>query len=200
MTSGHDVGVTDVDETSDETAGPPGERGGGGVSGAPEALARRWWRRVDRGLLAASLVIAVGAALMVRGLAVGITGDDRVRLPDLIEEVDPVPEAVQVPNQTRIFVDLATGYTGVLVVDDVEIETVDIQDVPGRELLEPGDQVDLPSVTVFEGGNHTLTFEPNDSAPITELTTGVHRVQVIYWEIEIGRQSAKSFGWTFTAV
>lgn len=155
------------------------------------------WRRIDKGLLVASLAIAIGLLLVVRGLAVGITGDDRVRLPELIEEVEPVPEAVQVLNQSRVFVDLETGYTGVLVVDGVEIETVDIQDFATQEA---GEQVDLPPVTIFEGGNNTLTFVPNDDAPITEFTSGLHRVEVIYWEIEVGRQRARSFTWTFTVV
>lgn len=155
------------------------------------------WRRLDKGLLLASLAIAIGVVLVVRGLAVGITGDDRVRLPELIEEVEPVPEAVQVLNQSRVFVDLETGYTGVFVVDGVEIETVDIQDFATQEA---GEQVELPPVTIFEGGNNTLTFVPNDDAPITEFTSGLHRVELIYWDVEVGRQRARSFTWTFTVV
>lgn len=169
--------------------------GGDTVAAAPSRRSR--WRRIDKGLLVASLAIAVGLLLVIRGLAVGITGDDRVRLPELIEEVEPVPEAVQVLNQSRVFVDLETGYTGVLVVDGVEIETVDIQDFATQEA---GEQVELPPVTIFEGGNNTLTFVPNDDAPITEFTSGLHRVEVIYWDIEVGRQRARSFTWTFTVV
>lgn len=194
----HDGGVTEVSETSDDTSGLPNADE---LRDAPTAAAAGpWWRRIDKGLLAASMVVALGAVLMIRGLAVGITGDDRVPLPELIEEVDPVPEAVQVPNQTRVFVDLDTGYTGVLVIDDIEIETIDVQEIAGQQSLEPGEQIALPPSTIFEGGNNTLTFVPNDSAPITEFVSGEHRAQVIYWEIEIGRQSAKSFSWTFTVV
>lgn len=174
---------------------PPGDddhhgRGGGGGR-------RRRRRPIDKSLLVVSLVIGIGLFLVIRGLAIGISGDDRVPLPELIEEVDPVPEAVQVPNQTRVFVDLATGYTGVLVIDGVEIETVSIRDLAETQSVEPGQQLELPPVTVYEGGNNTLTFVPNDDAPITEFTTGEHRAQVIYWQEEIGRQRAKSFSWTF---
>ena len=191
--------MTDVSETSDDTAGPPAADEMPPVPAAPSG---RWsrLRRIDKGLLLASLVVALGAVLMIRGLAIGITGDDRVPLPELIEEVDPVPEAVQVPNQTRVFVDLATGYTGVFVIDDIEIDTVDVQSIAGQQSLDPGEQISLPPSTIFEGGNSTLTFVPNDNAPITEFLTGQHRVQVIYWPIEIGRQSAKSFSWTFNVV
>jgi hypothetical protein len=193
----HDGAVTEVSETSDDTSGLPTADE---LRAAAAAATGPWWRRIDKGLLAASMVVALGAVLMIRGLAVGITGDDRVPLPELIEEVDPVPEAVQVPNQTRVFVDLDTGYTGVLVIDDIEIETIDVQEIAGQQALEPGEQIALPPSTIFEGGNNTLTFVPNDSAPITEFVSGEHRAQVIYWEIEIGRQSAKSFSWTFTVV
>ena len=71
--------------------------------------------------LAFSLVIAIGLVLIGRGLAVSLTGDDRANLPDTIESVEPFPEAVQVLSQTRVFVDLEAGYTGVLVIDGVEL-------------------------------------------------------------------------------
>lgn len=196
------VPVTDVSDASDEreidpdvASRPPDDE--------PEPMdptgrrGRRPRRKLDKGLVVASLAIAFGLVLVGRGLAISITGDDRVKLPELIEEVEPVSEAVQVLSQSRVFVDLETGYTGVLVIDGVEIETVDIQDYSTQEA---GQQVDLPPVTIFEGGNNTLTFTPNDDAPITEFSSGLHRVQVIFWDIEVGRQRAKSFTWTFTVV
>jgi hypothetical protein len=191
---------------------PSGGRGGGGGGGdgggadggrgdgRRRGRLRRRRRPIDTGLLVVSLVIGFGLFLVIRGLAVGISGDDRVPLPELIEEVDPVPEAVQVPNQTRVFVDLETGYTGVLVIDGIEIETVSIRDLARNQNVGPGQQLELPPVTVYEGGNNTLTFVPNEDAPITEFTTGEHRAQVIYWQEEVGRQRAKSFSWTFNVV
>jgi hypothetical protein len=189
------TGLTDARDERDGSSSPIGGVEPETRSDEPSRPGR--WRRLDKGLLVASLAIAIGLVLVIRGLAVGITGDERVRLPDLIEEVEPVPEAVQVLNQSRVFVDLDTGYTGVLVIDGTEIETVDIQDFATQEA---GQQVDLPPVTIFEGGNSTLTFIPNDDAPITGFTSGLHRVEVIYWEIEVGRQRARSFTWTFTVV
>ncbi len=156
-------------------------------------------RRVDTGLLALSLLSAVGVVLVARGVAVSITGDDRANLPDTIESVEPVPEAVQVLNQTNVFVDLVAGYTGVLVIDGFELETINIDDVVSAD-AEPGTQVDLPDTTVFEPGNATLSFAPNDNSPVTGFDTGLHEAQVIYWKVAEGRQRARSYTWTFNVV
>jgi hypothetical protein len=197
--------VTEVSDTSENRTGAidgidretnvPNSESGSNRS-FPGATRRRR-RKLDKGLLLASLGIALGLVLVIRGLAVGITGDDRIGLPDTIEVVEPVPDAVQVLGQSRVFVDLATGYTGVLVIDGVELETVDIQNYATQVA---GRQVELPPVTIFEGGNNTLTFIPNDGAPISRFSTGLHRVQVIYWEIDVGRERARSFSWFFNAV
>jgi hypothetical protein len=160
---------------------------------------KRRRRRPDRTTVFMLALLAVGILLVVRGLLVGITGDDRANLPTYIESLDPVPEAVQIPNQSSVFVDLATGYTGVLVIDGIEIETVNIDEL-GQADIEPGQQVELPPVTRFEPGNSTLTFTPNAGALITRFAQGEHTAQVIYWRIEDGRQFARSFTWTFTVV
>ena len=100
-------------------------------------------------LLAFSLVIAMGLALIGRGLAVSITGDDRANLPETIESVEPVPEAVQVLSQTSVFVDLEAGYTGVLVIDGIELPTVNIDDLAATVRRRAG-PADRPS------GHHDL--------------------------------------------
>lgn len=156
-------------------------------------------RSIDRTLLGVSLVIALGLMLIVRGLATGVTGDERSNLPDLIESIDPAVDAVQVLRQTRVFVDLATGHTGVLLIDGLEIETVNVYAFRERQ-ANPGQQVDLPPVTVFESGNSTLTFFPGAGAPIEEFTSGEHGAQVIYWRVDEGRQRSRSFSWTFNVV
>jgi hypothetical protein len=159
----------------------------------------RSWRRPDRTTTLMILLLLVGSLLVARGLLVGITGDDRADLPTFIESVDPVPEAVQVPNQSNVFVDLADGYTGVLVIDDIEIGTVNIDEL-GNTDVEPGQQVELPPVTRYEPGNATLTFTPSSTAPISQFVDGDHKVEVIYWRVEDGRRFARSYTWTFTVV
>lgn len=163
------------------------------------APARRRRRRPDRLTVLMILVLGVGSILVVRGLLVGITGDERADLPSFLESVDPVPDAVQIPNQTNVFVDLATGFTGVLVVDGIELETRNVDELGDLD-VEPGQQIEIPPVTRFEPGNNTLTFTPSADAAITDFDDGEHTVQVIYWPIEDGRQFARSYTWTFTVV
>lgn len=178
--------MTEVSPDIDEPAATPDPR-------------RDRRRRPDRTLLVVSLVIAIGLVLVGRGLLVSVTGDERSNLPDLVESVAPVPGAVQVLSQSNVFVDLTAGHTGVVVIDGVEIETVNVDDLASIE-VEPGRQVDLPPVTIYEAGNSTLTFTPSDGAPVEEFGSGEHEVQVIYWRVDEGRQRARTFTWTFTAV
>lgn len=155
--------------------------------------------RVDKTLLVVSAIVAIGLALVVRGLLLGVTGDDRADLPEQIERVTPVPDATQVLSQSNIFVDLTSGHTGVLIVDGVEIETVDIAEI-SNDRVEPGQQVSIPSVTVYEPGNATLSFSPGAGAPITELAEGEHEVTVLFWLIDESRQFARTYTWTFSVV
>jgi hypothetical protein len=156
-------------------------------------------RRIDKTVVIVILLVGIGIALVGRGLLVGITGDERANLPELIEQLDPVPDSVQVLSQSNIFVDLATGYTGVLVIDGLEIETINVDELRSVE-IKPGEQIDLPPVTIFEPGNSTLTFSPSDNAAISEFTEGLHRATVIYWRVEDGRQRSRSFTWTFNVI
>lgn len=156
-------------------------------------------RHIDKTMVAVLLVLGLGSLLLVRGLLVGITGDERADLPTFIESVDPVPDAVQIPNQSNVFVDLASGYTGVLVIDGVELDTQNVDEL-GRLDVEPGQQIELPPVTIYEPGNATLTFAPNAAAPIDQFVDGEHTVQVIYWRVDEGRQRARSFTWSFNVV
>ena len=167
------------------------------VDSRPEPKPRK---RIDKWTLGLSLLIAVGLVLIGRGMAVSLTGDDRAKLPDEIESVEPFPEAVQVLSQSRVFVDLESGYTGVLVIDGVELPTVNIDDVDQQFSAEPGQQIDLPATTIFEPGNFTLTFTPGDDALVKKLDTGQHTAQVIYWKIVEGRQHPLSYSWTFNVI
>lgn len=152
-------------------------------------------RRPQWPLLFASLAIA--ACLVAIGIAVAgsITGRDALNLPEVIEQIDPLPAAVRVPAQTSVFVDLQTGYEGVLVIDGLELETVNIDSL--KDPNKPGQQVTLPPTTIYEPGNATLTFNPSDEATISKFSQGEHRVQVVYWKVLEGRGSARTFTWTF---
>lgn len=191
------VGVTDPDTDIDMPAGAGESHHDPGADREPVEPGRR--RRVDKTLLIVSVLVGLGLTLMVRGLLIGITGEERANLPELIEQVDPVPESVQVLSQSNVFVDLASGYTGVLVIDGVELETINVDEI-GSVQIEPGQQVDLPSATIYEPGNATLTFAPGENTAIGEFAEGEHSAQVIYWRVEDGRQRARSYTWTFHVV
>jgi hypothetical protein len=163
---------------------------------SPEVRRRR---RIDRGLLLASAGIAVGLVLVGLGVLVSVTGDEATNLPDEIEGIAPVPDAVQVLSQSSVFVDLINTYTGVLVIDGVELETIDLSDI-GSVSVEPGQQIDIPPATVYEPGNATLTYTPSEGAAIETFETGLHRVQVIYWPIEEDRSRARLYTWTFNVI
>ena len=165
---------------------------------APERAARPR-RRIDRGLLLASAAIALGLVVVGFGILVSVTGDERTRLPEQVEEITPVPDAVQTLSQSSVIVDLEQGYTGVLVLDGVELETINLDEV-GSVAIEPGKQVDIPPVTIYEPGNATLTFTPAEGAVIEEFASGLHVAEVIYWRVVDGRERSDSYTWTFNVV
>jgi len=103
---------------------------------------RSWWRRLDKKLLVASLIIAIGLVLIGYGLSQSVTGDEASNMPDAVEEVTPAFDAIQVPQQTTIVADLESGYFGYLTVDGVELPTVRLDEV-GRPLRAGQRDVDV---------------------------------------------------------
>ena len=189
---------TELDDS--ETAAAPDDTTDGSAASDTatdtEPDDERWWRG-DRSVMIAAAIVALGFVLMIRGVLLGVTGDDRNPLPDAIESINPVPDAVQVLSQTNVFVDLAPGYTGEFVIDGVAIDTVNIDQL-GSVTVEPGQQLDLPPVTIYEPGNATLTFTPSSGAPISEFLEGEHQVVLRYWLIDEGPARSTIYRWTFS--
>ncbi len=159
-------------------------------------LVRIHLRRPQLSLLVASFIIAISLVAIGVGISIAVTGVDRQGLPDEIEEVSPLRAASQVPAQTQVFVDLQTGFTGVLIIDDLELETVNLDQVRGN--AKPGQEVKVPPTTIFEPGNATLTFDPSPESTISEFSQGEHIVKVIFWKLIEGRSRARSYTWSFT--
>ena len=65
---------------------------------------------------------------------------------------------------------------------------------------EPGQQLELPPTAVYDGGNFSIRFQPQDGAAIERWVRGVHTATVVYWDETEGRSTAKSFTWTFTVL
>jgi hypothetical protein len=167
-----------------------------------ETTTGRTRKRIDRGLLMASLAIAFGLVLVIFGLTTALTGNDGIDRPEAIESVQPVENAVQVLQQERVIVDLQSGYEARLVIDGIELPTTIIgqSDVDPFEQPEPGQQVDLPTTAVFDPGNAVISFQPVEGALIESFTEGLHEVRVIYWRIEDGPEQARSYRWEFNVV
>lgn len=159
-------------------------------------------RRIDRGLLLASLAIAIGVILVIFALTSARTGDDGIDRPDAIESVQPVENAVQVLQQERVVVDLQPGYEARLVIDGIELPTTVIgeSDVDPFEQPAPGEQIDLPTTAVFDPGNNVISFQPVEGALIESFSEGLHEVQVVFWKIEDGPEQALSYRWEFTVI
>jgi hypothetical protein len=187
--------VDDVDDVVDVPAGdlePTGD----------EPTADRKPRRIDRGLLLASLAIACGIILIIFGVTTALTGNDGIDRPDAIESLQPVENAVQVLQQERVVVDLQSGYEARLIIDGIELPTTVIgqSDVDPFEQPAPGQQVDLPTTAVFDPGNNVISFQPVEGALIESFTEGLHEVQIIFWRIEDGPEQALSYRWEFNVI
>jgi hypothetical protein len=155
--------------------------------------------RIDRKLAVASLAIAIGLVLIGWAVVRGVTGDDVSQLPEPIERIDPVPDAVQVLAQSQVVVDLAEGYEGRLRVDGIDFPTMRMEELTDDD-VEPGEQVEIPPGVVLEPGNDTLTFTPGPGIEIESFDDGLHRVTVLYWPVERGEGAARSYSWAFNVV
>lgn len=156
-------------------------------------------QRLDRKLLIASLAIAVGLVLIVIGLLRSVSGDEVTQLPAAIEGITPTPDAEQVLQQTQVVVDLAEGFEAELTVDGVALPTIRLDELAPVD-VEPGEQIDVPPGAIFEPGNGTLTFTPTDGTAIETFDPGSHTVSVTYWRSADGRDTARSYGWTFAVI
>jgi len=155
-------------------------------------------RAIDVRLLLASLGIAVGIVLVaIAFLRADDGGDDP--LPAGVEELSPVPNAIQAVAQTQVIADLDDGYEGELVIDGERFDTIRLDDV-GQLDVEPGAQVDIPPGVVFEPGNATLTFTPSASVGLERFGSGRHEVRLIYWPSTEGRGAARTFTWSFDTI
>lgn len=143
--------------------------------------ARRAQRQVERAPLKAR--IAIG--LLVLGCLVGVTwgfgsakNQTEGQLPSSIEAISPVNNALTVPSQSTITVDLKFGFDADLVIDGVEI---------------PRDQ------TKYDKATAVLRFTPGVDTDMKELAGGVRRVMVIYWPLDGTREAnGQTYNWTFT--
>ncbi|MBU3704959.1 MAG: hypothetical protein FGM42_11425 [Ilumatobacteraceae bacterium] len=155
-------------------------------------------KKLNKPALFASFGVSVGLILIVLGLNSATTGRDALNLPDQIENMSPANNE-KVLRQSEIRIDFVEGYEGALVVNGVEIPTTRLDElqVSGRQ-PKPGEQVDLPPTAIYDPGNFTLTFLPQEGAPVERLEQGKHTARVFFWKITETRDKAQSYTWEFT--
>ena len=153
-------------------------------------------RRPRRELLLVSAGLGIGLTFVAYGLLSATTGRDSLGYPDAVVDISPAPNDRQVLSQTEISVDLADGYEATLTLDGVDLPTTRLEDVAGV-LAKPGQQIELPPTAIYDQGNSLIRFEPTEGAPIEKYSVGEHQVTVVFWKIDEGRGTARSYSWTF---
>jgi hypothetical protein len=188
-TSGQNGDVSDDDAPHEATI----DDGGDGSS--PPPLVRRR-RRPSIEMLLISTGLALGLMMIILGLMSATTGRDALGYPDQIVGVSPAPNDRQVLSQTEISVDLIDGYEAELILDGISIPTTRLEDASPQD-VKPGQQIELPKTAIYDQGNSLIRFEPTEGAAVEKYDVGVHRVTVLFWKIEEGRNTARSFSWSF---
>jgi hypothetical protein len=125
-------------------------------------------------LLALAGVVAVN--LLVAAVVIG-GRQEGPELPSNIEAVIPAPGS-GILAQDDVGADLLDTFTGVLLIDGVEI---------------PEDQLRI-NKPLGEVG-----FRPGEGKDISRLEEGLHSATIVYWPQDRSRQEAKSFTWQFRA-
>jgi len=148
--------------------------------------------------LLASLGVAIGIVLVIAGLNSAVTGRDALNLPEQIERLSPANNE-KVLRQSEIMIDFVAGFEAVLIIDGVEIPTTRLDELSenGKQ-PKPGEQVEIPPTAIYDPGNFTLSYLPQEGGPITELKQGDHQATVLFWKAPNTREKATSYSWKFS--
>ena len=153
--------------------------------------------KIDPKLLLASMGLSAGAVLVVMGLNTGLTGREATNLPDAIENISP-GEGERVLRQSQIIVDFIDGYEATLYIDGIELPTTRLDElVSSGTAPAPGAQIDLPPTAIYDPDNFTISYLPQDGAPIEELKQGEHSGKVRYWKIGQSENKSRVYTWKF---
>jgi hypothetical protein len=152
-------------------------------------------RRFDLRTFLVSLGFAVGILLIVYGFTSARTGSDAqgVKIP-AIERLIPSPDDL-VLRQSEVGVDLATGYTGQLIIDGQPLRT---EEVVASGSANPGTIPRIVNVR-FDPAENTLLYQPVDlpGAPIKQFAPGPHTITARFWKIGESEEDAHQYSWTF---
>ena len=156
-------------------------------------------RPIDKQKLLMSSGISLGLVLIILGALNATTGRDAQNIPAAIERISPGPNE-QVLQQAQILVDFVEGYEASLTVDGIEIPTTRLDELSSEgNTLSPGSQLNIPPTAIYDPGNYTISFQPQQGAPIERFGQGSHTVVVRYWKVVDGPTKARTFEWEFEA-
>lgn len=148
------------------------------------------WSKRQRFVFAA--LLGLGLALVIYGFSTAKTGDDDVRITDpAIERLIPKPGDL-VLRQGQVGIDLAPGYTGVLVIDGQEIATYQVGQSESPTAFDQSLDVQ------YDQGTGTLLYTPRTGGPIEAFSPGGHIITARYWQLQQGREASRTFTWTFS--
>jgi hypothetical protein len=156
------------------------------------------FRRINKTALLASVGVSFGLVLIVVGLSGAVTGRDALKLPEQIEKLSPANNE-KVLRQSQIMIDFVEGFQAVLILDGVELPTTRLDELStdGKQ-PKPGEQVDLPPTAIYDPGNFTLSYLPQEGGPIKQLAQGEHQATVLFWKPPKTREKSSSYSWKFT--
>lgn len=126
------------------------------------------------------LLLAAATGLLVWGGIVQESEPPASAVDSAVEELIPGRDSVAVPRQARIGVDLAPTWTGVLLLDGLEI---------------PEDQLDRNAPL------NQFYFQPGEGKEIERLSPGRVVATAIIWRPTLGESrgsGSRSFSWAFT--
>ncbi len=127
-----------------------------------------------------SVVISILLAVAAGGLVFAFTSSKDepppARVSGPVEAVSPRPGSLALRQET-ITADLASGYTGVLLVRGVEIPEDQLQRTEGLNLV---------------------SYTPGPDTETGPLDPGKARITVVYWPLAESRSAAQRFSWEFT--
>jgi hypothetical protein len=152
-------------------------------------------RRFDLRTFLISLGFAVGVVLVVYAFGSARTGSDAQAVKNpAIERLIPSPDDL-VLRQSEVGIDLATGYTGQLIIDGQPLRT---EEVVASDSPNPGTLERIVNVR-FDPAENTLLYQPIDlpGAPITQFDPGRHTITARFWKLEESEEDARQYSWSF---
>ena len=152
-------------------------------------------RRFDPRTFLVSLGFAVGLLLVFYAFASARSGSDAqgVKNP-AIERLIPSQDDL-VLRQSEVGIDLATGYTGQLIIDGRPLPT---EELIASDSPNPGTVARIVNVR-FDPAENTLLYQPIDlpGAPITQFDPGRHEIVARFWKLDESEADARQYKWFF---